>query len=107
MINPADKTSRSKLDVYAIYLRKSRKDPEAETIEETLNRHKNILTDLAARNGLYVGKIYQEVVSGADSIEGRIEIQQLIQDCYAGMYRGIIIMEITRLFLSLEFYLLL
>lgn len=97
MRNPDDKTCRSKLDVYAIYLRKSRKDPEAETIEETLNRHKSILTDLAARQGLYVGKIYQEVISGAESIEGRIEIQQLIQDCYAGMYRGIIIMEITRL----------
>ena len=84
------------MDVYAIYLRKSRKDPEAETIEETLNRHKNTLTDLAARQGLYVGKIYQEVVSGADSIDSRVEIQQLIKDCYAGMYRGIIIMEITR-----------
>ena len=97
MTSSIDDTHKSKLDVYAIYLRKSRKDPEAETIEETLNRHKNTLTDLAARQGLYVGKIYQEVVSGADSIEGRIEIQQLIQDCYAGMYRGIIIMEITRL----------
>ena len=85
------------MDVYAIYLRKSRSDDETETVEETLERHKKILTDLAARKGLYVGKIYQEVVSGAESIEGRPEIQQLIKDCYAGMYRGIIIVEITRL----------
>ena len=85
------------MDVYAIYLRKSRQDDEAESMEETLNRHKNILTDLAARKGLYIGKIYQEVVSGAESIEGRPEIKQLIQDCYAGMYRGILVVEITRL----------
>ena len=97
MTNPADKACRSKLDVYAIYLRKSRSDDETETVEETLKKHKKILTDLAARKGLYVGKIYQEVVSGAESIEGRPEIQKLIQDCYAGMYRGIIIVEITRL----------
>ena len=85
------------MDVYAIYLRKSRSDDPDESVEETLERHKKILTDLAAKKGLYVGKIYQEVVSGAESIEGRPEIQQLIQDCYAGMYRGIIIVEITRL----------
>jgi DNA invertase Pin-like site-specific DNA recombinase len=85
------------LDVYAIYLRKSRSDDPEESVEKTLERHKKILTDLAAKKGLYVGKIYQEVVSGAESIEGRPEIQQLIQDCYAGMYRGIIIVEITRL----------
>jgi DNA invertase Pin-like site-specific DNA recombinase len=97
MTNPADKISRSKLDVYAIYLRKSRQDDDNETVEETLQKHKKILTDLAARKGLYVGKIYQEVVSGAESIEGRPEIQQLIKDCYAGMYKGIIIVEVTRL----------
>ncbi len=87
----------SSMDVYAIYLRKSRQDDENETVEETLQKHKNILTDLAARKGLYIGKIYQEVVSGAESIEGRPEIQQLIKDCYAGMYKGIIIKEVTRL----------
>lgn len=87
----------SHLDVYAIYLRKSRQDDPEETVEETVERHKKILTNLAAQKGLYVGKIYQEVVSGAESIEGRPEIQQLIKDCYAGMYRGIIIVEVTRL----------
>ena len=85
------------IDKYAIYLRKSRADDETESVEETLAKHKKILTDLAARKGLYVSKIYQEVVSGAESIEGRPEIQQLIQDCYAGLYRGIIIVEVTRL----------
>ena len=87
------------MDVYAIYLRKSRADLEAEKLGEgeTLARHKKILTELAARKGLYVGKIYQEIVSGAESIKDRPEINKLIEDCYAGKYRGIIIIEVTRL----------
>jgi DNA invertase Pin-like site-specific DNA recombinase len=104
MPNPIDKASRkigreshSKLEVYALYLRKSRTDDESESVEETLTRHKNILTDLAARKGLYIGEIYQEVVSGAESVDSRPEIQRLMQDCYAGKYRGIIVVEITRL----------
>lgn len=84
-------------DIYAIYLRKSRSDDPEESVEETLEKHKRILTDLAARQGLFVGKIYAEVVSGAESVDSRPEIQQLIKDCYAGMYRGIIIKEVTRL----------
>lgn len=87
------------LDRYAIYLRKSRADIEAEKLGEgeTLARHKKILTELAARKGLYVEKIYQEIVSGAESIKDREEIQKLIEDCYKGLYRGIIIIEVTRL----------
>lgn len=87
------------LDRYAIYLRKSRADLEAEKLGEgeTLARHKKILTELAARKGLYVEKIYQEIVSGAESINDRPVIKQLIEDCYKGLYRGIIIVEVTRL----------
>lgn len=89
---------QNNLDKYAIYLRKSRADIEAEALGEgeTLARHKKILLDVAARKGLYVEKIYQEVVSG-ETIESRPEIQKLINDCYAGKYRGIIIVEVTRL----------
>ena len=84
---------------YAIYLRKSRADIEAEKLGEgeTLARHKKILTELAARKGLYVEKIYQEIISGAETIEGRPQIKKLIEDCYKGLYRGIIIVEVTRL----------
>lgn len=87
-----------KIDQYAIYLRKSRADVEAEKMGEgeTLARHKKILTDLAARKSLYVGKIYQEIVSG-ETIAARPEIQKLINDCYAGKYRGIIIIDVDRL----------
>lgn len=76
-----------KMDVYAIYLRKYRTDLEVERLgeDETLSRHKKILTELAARKGFYIGKIYQEIVSG-DTSEDRPEILKLIGNCYAGKY---------------------
>ena len=87
------------VEKYAIYLRKSRADMEAEKLGEgeTLAKHKRILTDLAARKGLYIEEIYEEIVSGADSIEDRKEIQRLIQDCYNGKYTGILVMAVDRL----------
>lgn len=86
------------MDKYAMYLRKSRADMEAEKLGEgeTLARHKKILSDLAARKSLYVEKIYHEIVSG-ETIEARPQIQELIKDCYAGKYRGIIIIDVDRL----------
>ena len=76
-----------KTDVYAIYLRKSRTDLEAEKLGEgeTLSRNKKILTELVARKGFYIGKIYQEIIYG-DTSEARPEIQKSIEDCYAGKY---------------------
>lgn len=86
------------MEQYAMYLRKSRADLEAEKLGEgeTLKRHKEILTNLAAKNGLYVGKIFQELVSG-ETIAARPQIQQLINECYEGKYRGIIIIDVDRL----------
>lgn len=90
---------RAKMPKYAIYLRKSRADVEAEKLGEgeTLARHKKILTELAARKGLYIGEIYQEIVSGADKIEDRPEIKRLIEDCYAGKWAGVLVVEVSRL----------
>ena len=86
------------MDKYAMYLRKSRADIEAEKLGEgeTLARHKKILSELAARKSLYVEKIYQEIVSG-ETIAARPQIQEMIKDCYAGKYRGIIIIDVDRL----------
>lgn len=86
------------MDEYAVYLRKSRADIEAEKLGEgeTLARHKKILLALAARKGLYVGKIYKEIVSG-ETIAARPEMQDLIKDCYSGKWRGIITMDPDRL----------
>lgn len=86
------------VDKYAMYLRKSRADVEAEKLGEgeTLARHKKILTELAARQGLFVADVYQEIVSG-ETIAARPEIQKLIKACYGGKYRGIIIIDVDRL----------
>lgn len=98
MNNAVENALNGKLDKYAIYLRKSRADIEAEKEGEgdSLARHKAILLDVAARKGFYVEKIYQEIVSG-ETIEARPEIQKLINDCYAGKYKGILIVDVTRL----------
>lgn len=95
---PRNNVLRGHVDKYAIYLRKSRADEEAEQSEgeDTLSRHRRILTDLAARKGLYVEEIYEEVISG-QTIEARPEIQRLIRACYEGKYKGIIVIEVTRL----------
>ena len=47
------------MDMYTIYLRKSRADLEAEKLGEgeALARHHKILEELAARKGFYIGKI--------------------------------------------------
>lgn len=64
---------------------------------ETLARHKKILTELAVRKELYIGEIYQEIISGAERIEDRPEIKRLIEDCYAGKWAGILVVEVSRL----------
>lgn len=90
---------RAKMPRYAIYLRKSRADVEAEKLGEgeTLARHKKILTELAARKGFYIGEIYQEIISGAERIEDRPEIKRLIEDCYKGKWAGVLVVEVSRL----------
>lgn len=86
------------MDQYAMYLRKSREDRDKERHggEDTLKRHREILTDHAARAGLYIAATYEEVVSG-ETIKDRPKMQQLIKDCYAGKYRGILVVEVSRL----------
>ena len=86
------------MDNYAIYLRKSRADEELEKEGkyETLSKHNKILCDLAKKHNLHVVKTYKEIVSG-ETIESRPKIKELIKDCYNGLYKGIIVVEITRL----------
>ena len=86
------------LDQYAMYLRKSREDRDKEKHggEDTLKRHREILTDHAARHGLYIAKTFEEVVSG-ETIRDRPQMQQLIKDCFAGKYRGILVKDVSRL----------
>lgn len=86
------------MDLYAIYLRKSRIDLEAERSGqgETLKRHETALLGLARKRRLPVGEIYREVVSG-DTISGRPEVQRLLSDVEAGRWKGVLCMEESRL----------
>jgi len=85
-------------DQYAIYLRKSRADMEAESRGEgeTLARHRASLLELAKKQQLSVTEVYEELVSG-DTIQSRPEIQKLLQKVEKGTFAGVICMEIERL----------
>lgn len=84
--------------LYCAYLRKSRRDMELEAIGqgETLQRHEKHLADLAARLGIRVAQTYREIVSG-DTIAERPQIQQLLQDVNAGLWDGVLAMDVDRL----------
>jgi len=86
------------MDEYAIYLRKSRSDLEAEARGEgeTLARHENTLIALAKSLNIKVSKIYKEIVSG-ETIAARPEMQNLLADVEKGLWAGVLVMEIERL----------
>ena len=83
---------------YCAYLRKSRKDLEAEARGEgeTLARHEHILLDLAHRMNISLEAIYKEVVSG-ETISARPVMQQLLREVEEGMWTGVLVVEIERL----------
>ena len=84
---------------YAIHLRKSRADLEAEARGEgeSLARHRKTLTDLAARRGYVIAEIYSEGIVSGDKLSERPEMQRLLRDVSAGKYAGVLDMEIARL----------
>ena len=83
---------------YAIYLRKSRADAEAEARGEgeTLARHEAVLLELAKRQNLNITEIYKEVVSG-DTIAARPVMQKLLNEVGQGLWDGVLVMEVERL----------
>ena len=83
---------------YALYLRKSRADLDAEAHGEgeTLLRHEKMLLELSRKQNLSITKIYKEVVSG-ESIAARPEMIQLLSDVEQCKYDGVLVMEIERL----------
>lgn len=88
------------MDLWAYYLRKSRKDIEAELqgAGETLRRHRQELDKLAAKMKIKPSSIdiYTEIVSG-DSIAARPEIQKLLEKVASGYYKGVLVVEVERL----------
>ena len=86
------------MEQYAIYLRKSRADAEAEAHGEgeTLARHQTALLALAKKLDLFVGAIYKEIVSG-ETIAARPMMQQLLAEVRQGLWAGVLVMEVERL----------
>lgn len=83
--------------LYCAYLRKSRRDMELEALGqgETLQRHEKQLTDLAARLGIRIAQTYREIVSG-DTIAERPQVQQLLRDVNAGLWDGVLAVDVDR-----------
>lgn len=83
---------------YAIHLRKSRADIEAEARGEgeSLARHRARLLAFAERAGLPVVAEYGEIISG-DRLSDRPEMQRLLADVAAGKYDGVLTVEVSRL----------
>ncbi len=83
---------------YCAYLRKSRADRDAELRgeEETLARHKRILTELSAKMQKPISRFYSEVVSG-DTIADRPVMRELLSDVESGIWKGVFVVEVERL----------
>lgn len=86
------------MEQYVKYLRKSRFDRDyAElSVEETLKRHDSILDKLVEARGYHIAKTYYEVVSG-ESIAARPEIQKMLEEVNAGLYAGVLVVDLERL----------
>ena len=86
------------MENYCAYLRKSRKDMDAEAHGqgETLARHEKRLKDYANSVGIKISKFYREVVSG-ETISARPVMQQLLTDVENGMWSGVLVVEVERL----------
>lgn len=82
-----------------IYLRKSRSDDPATTVEEVLFRHENILQEYAVREwGARIpeDRIYREVVSG-ETIKDRPVMQHVMKILETGLVSGVLVVEPQRL----------
>ncbi|MEG1501627.1 MAG: recombinase family protein, partial [Clostridiales bacterium] len=83
---------------YCLYLRKSRRDAEAEAHGEgeTIARHEKILLQVAKNQGLSITEIHREIVSG-ETIAARPIVQKLLSQVEQGLWQGVLVMEIERL----------
>lgn len=84
--------------LYCAYLRKSRRDVELEALGqgETLARHERQLADLAQRLGVKVSRWYREIVSG-ETLQERPQARELLADVGAGLWDGVLVMDVDRL----------
>lgn len=80
----------------AQYLRKSRADDPNASVEEVLAVHRKTLDELAAKKGIYIDDVFEEVVSG-ESLSARPEMLKLLKGVQAGIYDAVVCMDIDRL----------
>lgn len=83
---------------YAMLLRKSREDAEAEARGrfETLALHEAALTKLAKSLGVEISAVYRELVSG-DRLDERPETMALLQEVARGEWDGVFAHDIQRI----------
>lgn len=79
----------------AMYLRKSRAEDGMDTAE-ILRRHRETLTEYAARNGIRIVETFQEIKSG-ESLYARPEMMRLLEAVESGCFRAVLCMDIDRL----------
>ena len=86
------------LNNYCIYLRKSRKDTEKYTLDQSdpLERHEKILLELAEKMNIQIKETYKEVVSG-DTINSRPVMKKLLSEVGMKKWCGVLVIEIERL----------
>lgn len=78
-----------------MYLRKSRAE-EGTNTEEILRRHRETLYEYAAREGIRVTEVFQEIKSG-ESLSTRPEMLRLLEGVEAGQFGAVLCMDIDRL----------
>lgn len=86
-------------DEVVVYLRKSRSDDPALSVEEVLARHESILDHWAQQHlGATVpeNNKYREVVSG-ETIADRPEIQKVLRRMEAPKIRGLLVVDVQRI----------
>lgn len=89
------------LDEILMYLRKSRTDDPALTVEEVLSKHEQMLNDWVERNFPGAGRIpeanrYREIVSG-ETIDSRPKVQELLRRIESPRAKAVLIVEPQRL----------
>ena len=87
------------LDKVIIYLRKSRSDDPAQSVEEVLLKHERILQDYAVKEwgkNIPEQHIYREVVSG-ETIQDRPVMQQVLKLLESSTVSGVLVVEPQRL----------
>lgn len=85
---------------FCAYLRKSRADEVREKIEDgydALAHHRAMLVELAEKTGSPIARWYSDGIKSGASIEGRDGMRALLYDVRAGMWEGVLVVEVERL----------